>query len=104
MTWESMHAKRKNKMRWNITACLAGKAMGLYYLENRVFFSLYCAFRLVAGVKSPPPNKCTHPPRGDPSADYLQSIVIETKDGAMVEIYNPPNSYGGVKTREIGGR
>lgn len=32
-----------------------------------------------------------------------QSIVIETKAGAMVEIYNSPNSYGGVKTWEIGG-
>lgn len=46
--------------------------------------------------------QCTHPSKGDPGADYLQSIVIEIKDGAMVEIYNSPNSYGGVKTLEIG--
>lgn len=32
-----------------------------------------------------------------------KSIVIETKDGALVEIYNSPSSYGGVKTWEIGG-
>lgn len=58
-------------------------------------------FFLKAGVKSPPPT-CTLPPRGDPSADYLQSIVMETKDGAMVEIYDSPNGHGGVKTWEIG--
>lgn len=28
---------------------------------------------------------------------------METKDGAMVEIYYSPNSYGGVTTWETGG-
>lgn len=49
------------------------------------------------GVKSPPPPNAHIHPEETPSADYLQSIVIETKDGAVVEIYNSPNSYGGVK-------
>lgn len=33
------------------------------------------------------PSSCTHLPRADPSVDYLQTIAIETKNGAMVSIY-----------------
>lgn len=45
----------------------------------------------------PASKQCTHPPSGDPTADGLQSIVMETTDGAVVEIYGSPNGYGGLK-------
>lgn len=62
-----------------------------------VFFPALCLLSHGRG-EIPSSTKCTHPHRRDPSADYLQSIVIETKDGATLEIYNSPNSYGCVKT------
>lgn len=40
----------------------------------------------MAEVRDCPPTPCTHLAKADPSVDYLQSIVIETKDGAMVGI------------------
>ena len=88
MTRESADAKKQFLFR--------GRCLVIRNGSEECFFSL-------EGVKSPPPPNAHIHPEETPSADYLQSIVIETKDGAAVEIYNSPNSYGGVKEWEMGG-
>lgn len=63
----------------------------LYHTKKQnqgvIFFTVLCLLSCDRGeILSSP--QCMHPHGGDPSADYLQSIVIETRDGALVEIYN----------------
>lgn len=67
-----------------------------------VNWGVFLFYNFKSGVKSPPPTNAHIRPGETPAQIICGALSWKQKDGAMLEIYDSPSGYRGVKTWEIG--